>query len=657
MMGIMTARKPSSNGRKPAAAKKPATKSGAKKAAPKKRTVVLNHVSKGESGSKSGFTAKVRAEKQKQKPKTAPRKPNPNGYAETVKSLRAAYYQKHIIILEVPFEERAVARALGAVYIDRIGKYIYVGDLLPADLKPYRSEPYSYNRWLEDQINGVLRKDAAPSDGYYEPRDHQVEAINKISTNIKNGWRSFILADSTGLGKSLEGLLGLEEGAKARGFNFQNQAKVLILCPHGALPHWRNTIRHAKTPSLRIMLINYDQYKKLLVPPASAVKAKKQSTKNAHISEKGQPFIHWDFIISDEAQKLKNYTSQRTRAFERIAEYSAPHSKAPFVLVMTATLGQNPLELGYIAPLIGQAVKKPLTMETWPEWLKDEGFNVKKQGKTWQWIKPSSPNDTETLEKQRADVKRLSAMLFNPKAPSIRRKPEDLKGWPEQNIIRQPVQFSASSQKEYDRLWRGFREEMKLTLAGQKNPSSVLAQQLRFSQKSSFLRVPQTVEQIVENLELGNQVAVSYRFIESVEETKSALAKLGIEASEFSGRPFINKERERLRFQKGDTKVILFTVEEAVSFHANESLPDGSKASPFKRTTLIHDLRYSALSITQILGRAHRDGEQSNAYFLYADGTIEEKILNIMLNKMENLATLSGDEEDMIIEIAEAITV
>lgn len=633
--------------------RKPTRTSSAKKPLPKKKLVVKPTPPKSVPGSKQGFTAMLREQQNKETPKTT-KVADPNSFISIVKALRASYSGKKVSILDVPFMERDIARALGAEYVERIRQYVYLGDILPAQLHPYKSKDYSFNRWMEDQINGTIKPAQKTIGEAFTPRSHQKEGIDAIREAAGAGWRGFVLADLTGLGKTLTALLGTSQAATVRGFTKQNKAKTLIICPNNAVIHWQDSIRRAKFDNLRIMVLNYEQYKKLLTVPKAAADAKKQSTKNKHIASSGKPFIHWDMIIADESHKLKNYDSQRTQGFQTIAEYSNTTTKAPFIIWCSATIGQQPLELGYLAPLIGQVARKPLTMETWPAWLYENKFNVRKAGKSWAWVKPTSPEDAIPREQQREDVRRLANIIFHAKAPSIRRKPEDIAGWPPVNRIALPVQLGPQAEQEYKKIWLEFRKDMQLKVKG-KNPKGALATQLRFAQKASLLRVNQTVDNIVEQLENGYQVAVSVRFIESLDAIKSALTKLGLGVSEYSGRDFINKERERLDFQKGDNKVILFTVEEAVSFHAKEQLADGTTASPFPRALFVHDLRYSALSITQIIGRTHRDGQASNAYFLYAEGTMEEIILNIMLNKLENMTVLSGDEEEELFSILEEV--
>lgn len=636
--------------------KRTSSVAGKKKATAPKKSVAKAPVRKATRTPAPSFDTQMQSAAARA-PRIPSKKPaiDPNSFLALVKSLKAAFGGRHVTFLEVPWEERDIARSLGAEWIEKLNGYVYVGDLLPARLENYASTDYSYMRWIEDQVNGKIKPVPKPADGYYTPKPHQVEAIESIKNTAAAGWRGFLEADLMGLGKTISGLLGASEVASHKGFTAGNKAKVLVICPNGAIAHWKNTIRHLQVDNLRIMVVNYESYKKLLTVPKAAKEAKKQKTKNKHISTQGKSFFSWNIIISDESQKLKNVTSQRTQAFERIAQYALEAKIAPYVIWMSATAGQTPLELGYLCPIIAQAARTKITMETWPEWLANNKFHVTKKGKTWQWVKPTGPNDVIARERQKQDVERLASILFHPKAPSIRRKPEDIAGWPPVNRIAMPVQLTTVQKDKYDQLWTEFRKEMNLSGRGS-NPKGILAMQLRFAQKASLLRVGQTVDNATSLVESGQQVAISVRFLETLDAIRAGLKTQGIECSEFSGRTYIDKEKERIDFQKGKTQVILFTVEEAVSFHAKESLPDGTKASAATRSLLVHDMRYSALSMTQIIGRTHRDGQNSNAYFLYSENTVEERIMDIMMNKLENMTLLSGDtEEDAIVEMVEEL--
>jgi len=641
--------------------RKPAASSSGKRkpATPAKKKVVVRATKpKAVAGSKGSFTAQMRERDAATKPAVVKGVIDPTSFLAITHDLNVSYKGQQVHVLDVPWEERAVAIHMGAELNTRTRQFIYSGSVLPAVLHKYKSEDYSLNRWLEDQINKKYSPNQKPIPPLFLPRAHQQEGIDDVRQAAQAGWRGFIEADATGLGKSIVGLLGASEVAKVRGFTAQKKAKLLIICPKSVIPHWRNTMRQSGVDNLRVLIINYDQYKRLLTVPASADTAKKARTKNKHIASKGKSFIKWDIIIADEAHKLKTPTAQRSQAFETIAEYTQTTAKAPFVLWMSATIGQNPMELSYLAPLIGQAAKvASLTSSTWGQWLFDNGFHVKKAKVGYEWIKLPPANapaaDRQKIrDMQIEDVRRLADMIFNPKAPSIRRKPEDIAGWPEVQKIAQPVKLGRLGMENYNKAWLEFRKEMNLVASG-KNPKGGLAAMTRFRQKASLTLVSATVENILELLDNGIQVAVSVEYKETIDAIRSSLRSHGIEVAEFSGRAGLNTEQERLRFQKGEVRVILFSVTEGVSFHAKEQLSDGTIATPHRRATLIHDVRWSAMQTVQIIGRTHRDGQLSIAYFMYAEETIGSIILTAMLNKLENMNILSGEEDSEESNLAE----
>jgi hypothetical protein len=171
---------------------------------------------------------------------------------------------------------------------------------------------------------------------------------------------------------------------------------------------------------------------------------------------------------------------------------------------------------------------------------------------------------------------------------------------------------------------------------------------MRFRQKASLLRTLDTIEFVTDLVDNEYQVAISIQFMESLDIIKNGLTKKGIKAVEFSGRPGLNREDQRIIFQKGKADVILFTPTEGISLHAGEQLADGTKASLKKRVTVVHDNRYTAFETTQIEGRAHRDGQLANIYYMYAENTIEEPMTQNTINRMANMSALSGDTEDIV---------
>lgn len=553
----------------------------------------------------------------------------------------------HVYVLSVPYEAQYLMRGLGAQYHPVLKVHIYEGLKLPAQLLPYRSEEYSLERWIEDDLNGKVTANVTPPK--MKPRSHQITAVKKISSSAKTGWRGFVLADNVGLGKTAEAGWGAALAAKAKNFTPQNPAKVLIVSPKSVIPHWRNTLHSIGIENVRAVVINYDQAKKLLDSPASASNVKKTVTANRHTMLKGRPTIGWDIIIADESHKLKN-ESQRSIAFGNIARYQVTADKAPFVIWTSATVGQTPLELGYLAPLIGQMVGLPtLTTDQWGDWLIANHFNVKKSKAgnfSWIQVKPDMTQSEKefVLKQQRKDIDRLSELIFGDNSPSIRRNPEDIAGWPSQTYMATPLELSQEGKRLYEEAWNEFRKYIGLHPRG-KNPSGGLAATMRFRQKASLLSAISTAEFVNDLLDNGLQVAVSVEFMETIDVMRDYLLKKGWHVAEFSGRNTDTREQERLRFQRGEAQVILFSVLEGINLHANEMLISGDQATSAKRAMVVHDIRYSAIDMTQIIGRTTRDGELAMAYLMFTEGTIEAKILQVVLERVKNVKSLSGDDD------------
>lgn len=551
---------------------------------------------------------------------------------------------QRLFVLSVPFSERGVANANGAMWDPARRATVYVGSHLPYGLTPYQSPDYSWERWIEDEAN---RSPLPCAPGVpMTLRPHQIEASDRIAAAAARGWRGFVEADDVGLGKTLASLHGAYRVAAAR------QARtMLIVCPKAVIPVWRRAIASLGDQGLRIVVINYDRVKNLLSVPPSAQDAKRTRTKNKRIATQGVPLVNWDIVIADESHKMANSTSQRSQAMARLARYAETASTAPFVIWVSATIGTDPTSLGYLTPLMSQLTSTPRSaLRDYGQWLADNGYHVTHNERfdKWEMIKPSAdatPTERAEIERLReADCRRVRDLLFGgPDRPAIRRLPTQIAGWPEIVRVEMPVEFSLDQRRLYEQAWGEFRRDMALAQRGRDHAAGHAAR-MRFRQKASLLRVDGTVDQVRDLIENGHQVAVSVLWLESLDAIAEALNGHGIRTAEISGRADDRKESERLRFQTGQAHVALFTVAEGISLHQNEPLPDGTHATDRPRSLIIHDARYSGIDSIQIEGRTHRDGQFARAYYAYAAGTVEEEVVLALLSKVLSSKTMSGDD-------------
>jgi hypothetical protein len=249
-------------------------------------------------------------------------------------------------VLDVPFEMRSLAQLNGASWDSTAKAYIYRGDTLPEGLAAFRAQPYSWERFREDELNGTVPVGAAPQ-GTIRLRPHQTLAVQALRQAVQASRPGFLIADDVGLGKTSEtwgGILDLDDADA-----------VLIVCPLAVVAHWRRTIRAMGDGGKRIIVMNYERLKKLFEVPAQIASRASRAKKNIRrvrtqkgIAKYGEP-CQFDVIVWDESQRLRNVDSARSKMALRL------NSEADFVVWLSATAGQDPLELAYLAPLLAAA--------------------------------------------------------------------------------------------------------------------------------------------------------------------------------------------------------------------------------------------------------------------------------------------------------------
>ena len=544
-----------------------------------------------------------------------------------------------IAVLALPFLSRGLADLAGAEAVPGTGHVLHLapGALLPAHLTAYGSEPFSWERWREAELNGVPDPELADyladtRDGstptVFTPRPHQLVGALAAVAARNAGLPGFLLADAVGLGKTITAAVALAA--------MPDTQLVVILCPLSVVAHWRRTIHGLGHGGRRFLILNYDRVKRLFAPPPAALRAKKAKTKNRHTVGTGRLLVTPDAVIRDESHRARNPTTQTAAACRRLT------AAATFSIYASATAGQNPLELSYLARLLaattGTRLGEVAELDEWAAWCTAQGLGISK-GAYGKWLYERTPDVESTVRR----------MLFEPSAAGaaagIRRRPTDLVGWPALDTNLVPVSLDAAQRSLYLAAWTQYRARMHLS-GRARNSSSGLVQLLRFRQKCSLLRVGQTVDLVQDKLADGHQVVISVVFTETATALVDQLGgpdKVALVTGQVTGAA---REAERVRFQTGQVKTVVCSVTEGISLHAGElGLPGGQVGSTAPRVTIVSDPRWTALELEQISGRAHRDGEYAEMLLLVGEGTVELAVTQAALDRWTSMRGMQGDPD------------
>jgi hypothetical protein len=513
------------------------------------------------------------------------------------------------VLLDVPFNYRGIASDMGAVWNSDLSCWEWKKGDLPDILKSFGSKPYSYERLREDSVNGKSRTPSTPTKKI-TLRPHQVEAADRIARAKRSKRVGFLLGDEVGLGKTLsawQAMLLLPE-----------VKTVLIVAPLAVLEHWRQTISWLGDGGKSIVVLNYDRLKRVVDIKESSTGKKPKSLK-----AKANKSVAWKFdaVIWDESHRLGNPASARSEFSRKL------NAKTDFILWMSATAGVDPLGISYMAPLLAQMTgDKVSDLAEFEKWCQAKGLGVSRE-KFGKWVWNGNPDD----------IARAERLLFGgPQPGGIRRRPQEIAGWPEINRILLPIELSGEDGVLYKAAWTEFRNELGLEGRARDSKSTLVAR-LRFRQKSSLLRIPGTLDLVENLLSNGKQVAISVAFRETLEKLIEGLEKGGFACAQIHGdQSATEKERQRMLFQKGEVSVVLFTLTESISLHQGEH-------NDVPRSMIVHDLRWSGIDMAQLEGRCHRDGKFAQTYWALATGTVDMTIAETVILRIKSMKAMNGD--------------
>lgn len=529
--------------------------------------------------------------------------------------------------LDVPFAWRPHASAAGARWDPEWRATVYRGPRLPPALEHFAAPPLSWPWHCQFHANGRHLAPLTPLSPVYNPRPHQSAAADLMVQAYESGAPGFALADEVGVGKTLSAWTFAKLAARLD--------TVLIVTTSPAQAHWRHSVRHAGwRKGQSVVITSYDRLGELFAQPEQGLSSTRRKGKRKRLAKQGQAPVY-DLVIFDESHKGKNPESARSLMMRKVA------ARAKFCVWASATLGQDPVELIYLSPLLAYATGQKVpsdSIKDFAAWCQNNGLAVKSgaYGKI-EWAR------------NQHDLDLIKSWIFSPSqdargrrrpALGLRRLPEDINGWPALQRQLVPVALAGELATRYATLWEDFLEG-----SIRKTGVELERDKLRLRQESSLLRVESTVEWVRELREQHRKVAVSVAFRDTQDALVARLVEDGEVVSVIHGQLSPHeKESERLRFQDGDATVVVFTVEEAVSFHQGEfDEPAKGKVDSFPRTLLVHDIRWSAIQMAQIEGRCHRDGKFAPVLWLAAEETVDMDIAERMIARVAGMKAMHGD--------------
>lgn len=552
-----------------------------------------------------------------------------------------------VYVLDAPFEERKKLSALGASWNKGRGAWVYPGDNLPEYLKEYLPKEYSWADYQMREGRGNLKP--AEDTGSIILRDDQADNVTTLLNAFRAGSPEVLIASKTGTGKTYTGL--------KLAMSLPNSGKILIVCPKSVIPSWRASIKAMGDHGKRFVIINYESLKKLIKPPKLEGKdAKRAKTKQGERNRKsrinkqhathGIPYVSWDVIVFDEAHYLANPESQRTQAHNTLVYRS---KKTPFVIKMSATIGNNPTKLAHLSRSLqwrlgGQIPSSPVSNESWIEWCKSKGMQIEegRWGSKW--------------ERNQRDLDLIYKLLFGGEHPwAVRADP----GWDEVKRYQAPIELDKYEKDAYETAWEEFqkvaKELQKLRDSGKKIDkrelkAKGLAAQIRYRQKVGVLKAPYIAEYIKDLLEGDIQVAVSAEFMATV---NSLVENLGSkEVALFTGKNEATREEERQAFQRGDKRVIIFTPSEGFNLHQGET---GGNNVP--RVQICAEPSWSPIKGKQKEGRTNRDGKNAPLIYPSAIDTIDYSVIKSQMDGFANIDSMMGEDESKMFDISELLGV
>ena len=426
-----------------------------------------------------------------------------------------------------------------------------------------------------------------------------------------------ILADDMGLGKTIQGI-GTAE-LLARLANIKN---VLVVCPASLKSQWAAEIaRFCDRTSCIVLGSASERATQYVDSSFFKIANYEQIVRDEAIVQQ----IHWDLIILDEGQRIKNWESKTSQTFQLL--------NSTYALVLSGTPLENRLEELYtVAKFIDSQRLGPAYR------FFHRHRTVNEDGRITGYKNLDMLR--ELLQPILLRRTRKSVMMDLPERTTeiVRIRPTDeQKGLSDEHVAKASMIAAKAYLTEMDLL----RLQKHLLCARMAADSTFLVDKQSPGYSSKLDVLDELLEELAD--EPSRKIVLFSEWTSMLNMIEPLLTKHGIEFVRLEGKVPQKKRQEIVnRFQKDPVcRAIIMTNAGSTGLNLQSA-----------NTVINVDLPWNPAILEQRIARAHRMGQKRpvHVYILVTEDTIEEKLLGTLAAKSE-LASAALDFDSELSEV------
>jgi hypothetical protein len=399
--------------------------------------------------------------------------------------------------------------------------------------------------------------------------------------------------------------------------------RILVVCPASLKLNWKKEISLYDNPNdisivegsdftfKKWTIVNYDILKNF-----HNLKEKGQDPED--VKESIIDFYKFDLVIADEAHYLKNATANRTKLFNDFA------MKIGTRWLLTGTpITNKPIDLYNLLYLC----ESPLSTN-WVGYVRRycAGRQFKRKGSTQKYWVTDGATNLEELKEFTDDL-------------ILRRLKKDAVDLPQKTI--KPIYLPLSSSRRYQDYMEEYQNwyDEQVENGIEPKPTEHLTQLIKVRQLLSEDKLSTTINLVEDIIESGRKVIIFSCFSNSIRTIhdhfgkKSVLIDGAVSAK--------NRDIAVEKFQNDD-KIKVFCGN-IVAAGVGLTLTEGS-------VVIFNDVDWTPANHLQAGDRAHRMGQTNEVHIIYPliDGTLDTVMYNKLQDKIKNISTVMGDENNDI---------